>query len=541
MAYQGKFSQPRNNADRSAPKAEPRKPEAPAAQPVQPPQSAPAKQAAPAPRTAPAKAAAPVKQTAPVQAEPQRKPNPAQDAPVKKPAAKKRRQKKANRNVTIIFYTVYFVMIAAFFAGMFFVNSWLNDFLVNYEASQPTTKCEEIFLEHFTNPDWSALYTMAGLDDTDYEGADAFADYMDEKLAGGKLSYVETSAGLSGGHKYLLKLGDETLGYFTLVDRAPQGAELPDWQLGEVHVNVSYGKTVLIQTMKGHKVSVNGVELNNEDIIQISTTLAGNYLPGGVSAPTTCIYQVEGLMADPRIVVTDENGEATSVEYSLESGMYIEQTAVNTIGAEEEDVAMAAAETYAKYMIEEANYAQLGKYFDSSSKIYKTITSMTLWMQGHDGYEFANEKVSQYCRYSDDLFSARVALSLNVTRRNGTVKEYTVDTTLFFKHTGSKWLVYDMTNVDVSAPIAEVRLTFKLDDQVLSTNMYENDVPTLTAPMVTPPEGQVFAGWFRQDVDADGSIRYTQVFSPDEDGIISLPNGTKLEPMTLYALFEDAE
>lgn len=523
MAYKGKFSQPRNTEEILRQKELARK-QAQAAGKSAAPDTAPAD----APKASPA--AAP--KAAPA----------APKAPVTKPTGKggKRKVKKANRNITIIFYTVYFCLIAAFVGGMFFFNNWLNDFLVNFQNSQPTTKCEEVFSEYFENPDWTRLYHEAGITDTLYEGSDSFAAFMDEKVGSSPLSYVETSAGLSGGHKYLIKLDDETLGYFLLKDAAPEGSATPDWQLTEIHLNTVYARTVRIQTTKGHKVSVNGVPLEDSHIVQVATTLAGNYLPEGVKAPTTCIYQLEGLMAQPRITVTDEEGIETSVLYDDQSGMYIEQTETNTIGDAEYETAMTAAKTYAKYMIEEASYTQLAKSFDANSKIFKTITSMQLWMQGHNGYEFANEQVTGYCRYSDKYFSARVSLSLNVTRRDNTVKEYTVDTTLFFRNTGKKWVVFDMTNVDVSAPIAEVRLTFKLEDNVVFTNMFENDITSLKLPTVSAPEGQVFAGWFRQEIDEAGAKRYIQVFPPAQEDTITLPAGTVLEPMTLYALFEPA-
>ena len=38
---------------------------------------------------------------------------------------KKKKKKKANRTVTIIFYTCYFVLVAALLAGIFFLRSWL--------------------------------------------------------------------------------------------------------------------------------------------------------------------------------------------------------------------------------------------------------------------------------------------------------------------------------------------------------------------------------------------------------------------------------
>ena len=242
MAYQGKFSQPRNTEENIRLKAEARKQEAAAKQaaPVKkaepekaPVKKAPVAKAVPQPEAAPAEkprvtqAPAPVRkpeanqelkqeaapvegakirnETAPVKKAPKKT-----DAPKKSGKKKKKKVKKANRNVTIVFYTLYFMMIAAFLGGMFFLNNWLNNFLVNYQASQPTTRCEEIFQQHFADPDWATLYAQAGLSDTAFEGSDAFAAYMEAKVGANELTYVETSAGLSGGHKYLLKLADET-------------------------------------------------------------------------------------------------------------------------------------------------------------------------------------------------------------------------------------------------------------------------------------------------------------------------------------------
>ena len=75
-------------------------------------------------------------------------------------------------------------------------------------------------------------------------------------------------------------------------EQNPTAAELSDWQLDTISLNTVYAKSVRVQTEKGHKVSINGVALEDDHIIQISTTLAGNYLPEGVHGPTTCIYQL---------------------------------------------------------------------------------------------------------------------------------------------------------------------------------------------------------------------------------------------------------
>ena len=525
MAYQGKFSQPRNTEENIRRKQEAKKREA-------------AAKAEAAAKEVPVKEA-PVK-AAPVKEVPVNQVPAKQPAPVKKSGKKKK--KKANRTISTIFYTFYFVLVAAGIGGIFYLHSWLNDYLVTYEASRPTTKCEEVFQANFADPDWKALYAMAGLSDTAYEGSDAFSDFMEEKVGSGQITYVETSAGLSGGHKYLLKLGDETLGYFTLVDNAPQGAEMPDWQLGQVVLAYANGESVTVQKMDGITVYVNGVALTDEHTIRIGTTLAEEYLPDGLKGPRIYTQYVDGLMVEPEVTATDAEGNAVEVVYDENQDLYIVQTEENTITDELYERVLTTAKTYSLRMIEKASTKELSKYFDSKSDTYKTIVSIDPWMQEwfFQSYEWGQESITGYYRYSDKLFSVHVKLSMFVTRTDDTVKEYAVDHSFFFELQGSTWKCVTMTNVDIQKQISAVRLTFKSGDSVLLTNMYEEDVTSLTAPVVTAPEGKVFAGWFRQDIAADGSKTYTLVFTPDADGNITLPAGTKLEPMVLFALFEDA-
>lgn len=524
MAYQGKFSQPRNSGETTPVKKETPVQEVPEIQ------VAPAAEAAPVVKEVPK---APVKKQVPAD----------QAVPTKKSGKKKKKKKKkANRTITIIFYTVYFVMVAAILAGLLYANNWLKSWLVDYEASQPTTKCEEIFQANFADPDWTVLYGLAGLTDTDYEGSEAFAAYMDAKVGGQELSYVETSAGLSGGHKYLLKLGDETIGYFTLVDNAPEGADVADWQLGQVGLTYAYGESVTVQKMEGITVYVNGVALTDDHTVQIGTTKVEEYLPEGVHGPRIYTQYVDGLMVKPEVTATDAQGNSVEITYDEATGMYTVLTEANTISDEEYERTLLTAKTYALRMIEKASKQELAKYFDSKSETYKTIVSIDPWMQEwfFSSYEWGQESITGYYRHSENLFSVHVDLSMFVTRTDDSVKEYKVDHSFFFEKQGKTWKCINMTNVDIQEQTAIVRLTFKLGNSVIFTNLYEEDVATLEPPTVTAPEGQVFSGWFRLDTNPDGTSEYTQVFAPDDTGVINLPSGTKLEPMTLYALFEDA-
>ena len=522
MAYQGKFSPEGRKArleNRETPAAA-----APRREPASPKQTASA-----APR-----------QTSLAQTSPNvsRQAAPPQKAQPSAPR-KSRKRKSGSRTGTIIFYTIYVIIIVFALIAMFLLNRWLVGYLENYEAAQPTTKCEEVFQQYFAEPDWAELYRMAGVSDTQYESSDAFVSYMENKVSG-QISYVETSAGLSGGHKYLLKNGDLVLGYFTMVDAAPEGAELPDWKFGEVVLNYAYTESVTVQKMAGQTVYVNGVALTDDHTIQIGTTLADNYLPAGVQGPQIHTQYLDGLMQEPVITATDNAGNPMDVSYNAEKDLYVVQSEVNTMDAELETRAIGAAKTYSLLMIEKASRNELAKYFDTSSQSYKTIISIDPWMQEwfFRSYEFANESVTGYYRYTDDLFSVHVKLSMFVTRTDDTEKEYAVDHTFFFKNQKGTWKCVNMINVDVSQQIARVRLTFKSDDTIVSTNFYDNDVTTLTVPMLTAPEGHSFTGWVREDLDESGNKTLTLVFTPDEDGNVTLPSNSELVPMTLYPLFE---
>ena len=458
-----------------------------------------------------------------------------------KKSGKKKRKNKGSRTVTLVFYTFYFVMVAALLGGTLFLRSWLVNYLTKYEAAQPTTRCEEIFLEYFKNPDWSELCAKAGLPGSEYEGSEAFAAYMNAKVGSENLTYVETSAGLSGGHKYLLKLGSETIGYFTLEDKSEKKSDVPDWQLGQVSLNCTYSESVTIQSAGDMIGYVNGVALTDDHTVQIGTTRVEDYLPAGVHGPRIYTKYLDGLMAEPQITATDADGNPAQVTYNEENDTYVVLTSESTISTEDYDRVLLTAKTYALRMIEKASSKELGKYFDTRSTSYKTIVSIDPWMQEwfFSSYKWGEESITGYYRHSDSLFSVHVNLSMYVTRTDNTVKEYKVDHSFLFEKQSGTWKCVNMTNVDFREQSAIVRLTFMLGDSVIFTNLYEQDADYVDLPAVTAPEGKVFSGWFRLDTAADGSQEYTRVFAPEEDGKVQLPAGTKLQPMTLFALFEN--
>ena len=505
----------------------------------------------------PAKKAAPVKETPVVKEVPAAKKAPKkekapaaekQEKPVKKekaPATEKPEKKKAKKGPRlggVIFYTFYCMFILIFCAATFLGLNWLRGWLTDYEAAQPTVKSQEVFDQLFANPNWSQLYDAAGIQDTAYEGKDVVVAYLEENYGNSQMTYLETSAGLSGDKKYIVKADDKKVATFTLEDDSEGIASIPEWQMGAVELFFEREEVFRIEKKDGHTAYVNGIALDESFTIQKATTVAQEYLPAGTVGVTMETQEISGLMALPTVTIQDDKGQEMEVVYNEETRTFVEQLESNTITDAEKEVALNAAKNYCLWMIKEVtNRDAIAKYFDTSSQVYNDIVKTTeLWMQDHNGYRFANETVTDYCRYTDNLFSAKVSLSLNVTRTNGTVREYTYAQTLFFVlNENGSWKAFDMTNVDVQKPVGQVRLTFMQDDTLLTSDFYATDATELVTPTISIPEGKVLTGWVTHEKDENGRSVYNLVFQPDEFGNVTIPAGNTLTPMKLYALIEN--
>lgn len=463
-------------------------------------------------------------------------------APIKKNPSASSKRSRGPRLSSVVFYAVFFLCVFLFYSATYFGLLELRDWLNRYELAQPATKSEEVFTKLFADPDWGTLYDMAGIQDTAYESKDAFASYMESTVGDSELTYMETSTGLSEDKKYIVRLGKEKIAAFTLVDHnhSDSKTETPDWQLGAIEFYFAREESYRIQKLDGHTVYVNNVPLDDSSTIRTSTTYAEKYLPEGITGVRVCTQEISGLVAIPSVRIVDDSGNEMAVIYDAASRTFIEQTTDSTINDTERDLAISAVKTYALYMINQAGEADIGKYFLRGSDAYKAITDTERgFIQDAASRDFANEAVTDYCRYSDNLFSVRVSVTLNQYRSNGSVKESNIDQSLFFeKQSSGKWLCYAMTAVDVSKPVQQVRLTFKNGDTILESNFHDASSTQVKCPIVPAPEGKHFSGWMTEEKDESGASVMNLVFQPDENGNAILPSGTTLQPMTLLPLFE---
>lgn len=450
-----------------------------------------------------------------------------------------KRKKKPVRKGTVIALILYALLIVLFLVGMSFVLRYLEDWLANYEAAQPKVKSQQVFEQLFAQPDWEKLYVQAGLEDTDYESASHYAAYMKLKTQGGELRYYETSAGLSGDYKYIVRMNDEKIAEFTLTAEEHDTTDIPDWELGTVALFPAYEESVTVCTEVGRTVYVNGVPLTEEHVIRTAHTIAEAYIPEELEGHRRVWVYEEGFMVSPEVTATDTQGQPVQLRYDETSNAYVEVFEEQKIPDARREWVLEAATIYCRYMIGDIGHYTMRSYVDDDEPIFGKITKGSKWMQYYTAFRFAEPEFGNYRSYSDSLYSVKLTRSLFLTRKDGTEKEYPLDSTfLVHQKADGSWRVLDIINMDFQELVTQVRLTYIQNGQTLDTVMVESEAMDLTPPAVTAPEGKVFTGWYVQQKDEKGSITYSLAFMPDENGNVHLTSEIGEEPLTLYALFE---
>ena len=450
--------------------------------------------------------------------------------------------KRSHPTGTVVFYSIYGIFVAIFIIALVAALIFLNNWLVRYEASQPGHKAEEVFQNLFSNPDWEALYEQSGIADTPFENKDTFANYMNEAIDSGALTFEETASGLSGDRKYIVSLSGKKIASYTLTGGSDQQTDIASWELGAVDLILDRADSILVEKLHEHTVYINGTPLDDSDTIRRIYTAAEDVLPEGIHGYRLEQQYLDGLFCQPEVTVKDENGNPVAMTKDPKPGILTPViSSAEPMTQEEQERILNAAKAYSSFMVRNISQGELATYFDRTTTIYKDIVTAEAFVQSFIRYEFLTDEnpVKDFCRYSDDLFSARVEMTMRVHRTGPSMKDFQMNTTFFFtKNKDGVFLVTNMSNVPMQETMQDVRLTFCNGDNVLSSQMVSSTATTVELPSVTIPEGQYLKGWAVRGNDEQGKITMTIILTPGADGIAHRVPQMALEPMTLYPVFE---
>lgn len=454
-----------------------------------------------------------------------------------KPVASK---KKKTSKGTKVFYTIYIILIVLLLAAAVAAMFWLNSWLIKFQASRPEEKSKEVYAQVFEKPDWAALYEQAGIEDTAFEGAEEFARYMQQQTAGKTLGFLETAAGLSEDHKYVVRADNDKVATFMLVNTQKDPKELPEWALGDIELFYQRTESVTVEKDPDFTVMINGKALDDSYTVAKEFTAAEEYLPEGIHSYRKDTQFVDGLLVAPEVTCVDQNG-AEVVLTKGEDGVYrYEAAAAEQMTQEQADRAVGAAKVVAAYSVQRASNADLREYYDSNSQFYKDMVSMDLFTRPFETYFFDEENmvISEYRRYSENMYSIRVNLTFKVNLTTGNVKDFPSDRTYFFEEKADgKVLVVAATNASIHDVQRQVRLSFTYDGKTESVFVDAN-AKSVEMPEITVPEGKEFIGWACRTVDENGKNVLSVMLTPGTAGF-GIPTG-ELTPAVLEPLFEKA-
>ncbi len=338
-----------------------------------------------------------------------------------------------------LFYKIYFSAIAIFVAALivflFVFGSWLK----KYEAAQP-----EQIMSAFMNNDvksgkLSAVKDKYHINVSKYETNESLDKALSTATKDKELTFATSSIKPEGCDlAYSVKSGDSKLMSVYL-----KRDDKKRYSISGIDFDKKLYKTYKISATSDAEISVNGVTVKNEDRKNEELPDIDNALTKGSNIINKQIITLDNMLSDePQIkaktgstsLPVEKNGTVYNVVQE-----FAEKDAVGKIAGK-------AASVYAEYMQNDSSMTQIRKYMATDTKFYKNLrTSLVIFVLEHDKYEIKDLKTSDFHKYSNDLFSCRVTLINELTRKGEKYQDH-FDKYVYLRRDGDTYKVLDMQN-----------------------------------------------------------------------------------------------
>ena len=108
-------------------------------------------------------------------------------APKRAPTPRKR---KADKRPFPLFYIIYFALVTIAIAGILWAVSFVDTLLYEYESVQPKYKAEEVFAEHFKDPDISKLLDLSDDSYAVFESRERVLEHIISQIKTDNITYT---------------------------------------------------------------------------------------------------------------------------------------------------------------------------------------------------------------------------------------------------------------------------------------------------------------------------------------------------------------
>lgn len=347
-----------------------------------------------------------------------------------------------------IFYPIYFAVMIAAVAAVFFVCDEIRDRLDLYEASLPKYVAEDV-ARMFMEKDFERIYAYQDPADFAGEGAEIYANYMNDFTANGELTWGESYSTNEDEMVYAVRLDGKRLFEFTLT-KNEEKETVNQWELTDVRTLGVSTATHTVKAPSDSTVYLRGEALGAEAVIESGIAVEDeDFLLGeDAASPTMCVYQFETCFGEPELRVVDGNGVENQVE-TLEDGSF--EAAFNSdeaLKAETEERVVEITKAFANFTSEDLNQYKMLKYVRKGTNGYDKIERFDNdWFGKHDGYDFENMETDNYMRFSEDTFACDIHFDYVIKYEKADDLRYETNYRFYLVERDGKWYLYDFKMV----------------------------------------------------------------------------------------------
>lgn len=342
-----------------------------------------------------------------------------------------------------------FIIIYSCIALVVMIAVWglLYSFLRDYEASRPSVAMDKI-MSDFNAENAGKVLNSADITTNEFETIDTITKFLETRLEGQTASYRKSNGEYSENTPvYIVYAGDTPLAKVKLKEAGRNFFKFTKWQIGNISTYDISPKTpsvtVTITVPSGSAVSLNGISVDTKYIENDNITFEPCKNVGEfVATPTMTEYKVTGLLFEPDITVEYNN---TPLALSGENGVYICSYPEDAALLEaQKDTIINTAETYGKYIINRGSLDGLKKLMVGRAETYiSDIPAIWAFLSGKQyTYEFRNENITNFKKYSDNCFSCDMYYDLYVNWGYGD-KTYETSMTYVYVLIDGNWYVAD--------------------------------------------------------------------------------------------------
>lgn len=337
----------------------------------------------------------------------------------------------------LLLYASLLILLITF--GLYYV--W--NILIDYEAGMPDVNMEK-FLAEFEADNIKNLLLQYPVSVSEYDKAEDVEEAYVSMVTDREISYAKlTGKYTNAAPVYEIYAGDDIVAAAKLLEVGKNKHGFSVWDMTEVIFD-GYGPekyNVSIKVPESANVLVNGTLIDEAYRTGTeSVELTANISEYVEQVPEIKIYELNNLIRMPDIEVAGDNiaetgDENYTVSYTFGTDKELEEQLSGRI--------MAMAHEYGAYIINKGSLSTLKSYMVGKAREYVSNIPAVwayLWNEEYT-YNFTNEEISNFVRYSEDCFSCDISYTLNVFYRTSRSISYdTYIKCMYVKQDGAWYL-----------------------------------------------------------------------------------------------------